>query len=86
MNPTVVNCRTGRALTAYRSVVSGGEGESYDDLKDNLLDAMGLGIEQTRRKFWKREGNWLIHPQFQTSKGMHLLCHHRSIFPYGQLV
>ena len=50
-----MNCLTGRALTVYRSVVSGGEGESYDDLKDNLLDAMGLGIEQTRRKFWNTE-------------------------------
>ena len=45
-------CLTGRVLTAYRSVASGGEGESYDDLKGYLLDVMGLGIEQTRRKFW----------------------------------
>ena len=31
----LLNCLTGRALTAYRSVTSGGEGESYDNLKDN---------------------------------------------------
>lgn len=48
----LVNCLTGRALTAYRSVVQGGECKHYDDMKDKLLEAMGLGIEQTRRKFW----------------------------------
>lgn len=48
----LVNCLTGRVLTAYRSVVQGGDCKSYDDMKDKLLEAMGLGIEQTRRKFW----------------------------------
>ena len=48
----LINCLTGRALTAYRSVVQGGECENYEDMKDRSLEAMGLGLEQTRRKFW----------------------------------
>jgi hypothetical protein len=40
----LVNCLTGRALTAYRSVIQGGEDMDYDKLKDKLLEAMGLGI------------------------------------------
>ena len=48
----LVNCLTGKALAAYRSVVQGGDSKEYDEMKDQLLEAMGLGIEQTRRKFW----------------------------------
>ena len=48
----LVNCLTGKALAAYRSVVQGGDSKGYDEMKDQLLEAMGLSIEQTRRKFW----------------------------------
>ena len=47
-----MNCLTGKALAAYRSVVQGGDSKEYDEMKDQLLEAMRLGIEQTRRKFW----------------------------------
>ena len=47
----LINCLTGRALTAYRLVVQGGECDNYEDMKDRLLEAMGLGLEQTTRKF-----------------------------------
>ena len=42
----LVNCLTGRALTAYRSVMEGGEPMDYDNLKDKLLEAMGLGLNK----------------------------------------
>ena len=49
----LINCLTGRALTAYRSVAAQDSADkTFGDLKDRLLEAMGLGIEQTRRKFW----------------------------------
>ena len=48
----LVNCLTGKALSAYRAVIQVGEDDHYDAMKDKLLEAMGLGIEQTRRKFW----------------------------------
>ena len=41
-----MNCLTGKALAA---VVQGGDSKGYDKMKDQLLEAMGLGIEQTRR-------------------------------------
>ena len=50
----LVNCLTGKALSAYRSVaqVGVGDNDGYDSTKEKLLEAMGFGIEQTRRKFW----------------------------------
>ena len=50
----LVNCLTGKALSAYRSVaqVGVGDDDGYDSTKEKLLEAMGFGIEQTRRKFW----------------------------------
>ena len=58
----LVNCLTGRALTAYRSVMEGGEPMDYDNLKDKLLEAMGLGLDQTRRKFWNPSKRMLESP------------------------
>ena len=48
----LINCLTGKALSAYRSVTETGSDENYDNMKDKLLEAMGLGLEQTRRRFW----------------------------------
>ena len=40
----LVNCLTGRALTAYRSLIERGEPVNYDNLKDKLLEVMSLGL------------------------------------------
>ena len=47
-----MNCLSGQALTAYRSIALGDESTAYEDMRDKLLEAMELGIEQTRRRFW----------------------------------
>ena len=46
----LVNCLTGKALAAYRSVVQGEDSKGYDEMKNQLLEAMGLGIEHPKGK------------------------------------
>ena len=50
----LVACLTGKALTLYRARTRGSSTEeTFDDLKEKLLIAMGHGLQQTRQKFWQ---------------------------------
>lgn len=43
---------TGKVLAAYHSQVPSTAVKSYEDLKEALLDALGLSLDHCRRKFW----------------------------------
>lgn len=48
----LISLLTGKALTAYHRNVPQAETLSYSDLKEALMDALGLSHQQCRRTFW----------------------------------
>ena len=49
-------------LEAYRSITRGKDELTYPELKEKLLNALGLGLEQTRQKFWNPNKRHLDSP------------------------
>ena len=48
----LISLLTGKALTAFHNNVPQAVMDSYSDLKEALMEALGLSLEQCRRTFW----------------------------------
>ena len=54
---------TGKVLAAYHAQVPPTAAKSYDELKEALLDALGLSVDHCRRKFWSFHRKYSDSPQ-----------------------
>ena len=54
---------TGKVLAAYHAQVTPTAAKSYDELKEALLDALGLSVDHCRRKFWSFHWKYSDSPQ-----------------------